>query len=150
MLKCCIHQDNLKLVGYWFVDNSTTIYIDPYLMAPTKETMNLNQALIDIFSVASQARGGQISVKKNKYYLLEFKWDTARKWRLSENKSDLFLNTPEGPPKIERIPPSQASIIIGAWITPNDSYTEQTKRLREITSSWEDRVQSIHIRNSDV
>ena len=118
-------------------------------MAPTKETMNSNQALIDIFSVASQARGGQISVKKNKWYLLEFKWDTAGKWRLYENKDDLLLKTPEGPPKIERIPPSQAYIIIGVWITPNESYTEQTKRLREITYSWEDRVQSSHIRNSD-
>ena len=121
VFKWCISQDYLKLVGYCFVDYFTIIQITPSPIALTKETMNLTQVGLDIFSWAAQEKGGHISVKNIKWYLLEFKWYRYGKWRLSENKADIFLNTPEGTQKIERLPPFQSSIIIGVWISPKDS-----------------------------
>ena len=99
VFKCCIYQDSFKPVGYCFVDDSTIIQIDPSPTTPTNYTIKLAQSGLDIFSGATQATGGQVNVNKIKGYLLEFKWDATIKWRLSENKADLLLNTPEVPNK---------------------------------------------------
>ena len=61
----------------------------------------------------------------------------------------MFLRTPEVPQKIERLPPSQFSRILGVCITPGGSSTEHTKQLRSITTAWSDRVRPVHIRKSD-
>ena len=71
-----------------------------------------------------------------------------RKWSLADNKAGLFLNPPDGLQKIERLPPSQASIILSVWIAPDGSLTEQTNQLRATTFLWENIVRPGHIRES--
>ena len=91
----------------------------------------------------------QVSVQKTKWYLLEFAWDLALKWHLVKNKAYLSLETHEGYQQIERLPPSQASRILGVWISPDGSSHEKRIRLHQTTSSWADRVRSGHVRKSD-
>ena len=74
--------------------------------------MKLDQEGLDILSGVEQAMGGQVSALKTKWYLLDFSWDKAGNWWLADNEADLFLQTPEGPHKIERLNPFDASIII--------------------------------------
>ena len=102
--KCCIYKDSLWLVRYCFVKDSSIIQIPPLTSTPTSETVNLSQTGLDLFSGASQTTGGQVSVRKTKWYHLEFKWDSQGQWRLAENPSDLFLNTPKIPQKIKDFP----------------------------------------------
>ena len=104
VFKCYISQESLNLVGYCFVDDSTIIKISPSTTSLTKETMKLSQEGMDLFSGSDHTTGGQVIVKKTKWYLLEFKSYKAEKWRLAENKADLFLHTPIGPQEIE-LPP---------------------------------------------
>ena len=113
------------------------------------DTLRIDQSSLDIFSGSAQTTGGQVRVREKKCYLLEFKWDSTGQWRLKDNQADILLNTREGPQKIERLPASQASRIVGSWIYPNGSYNEQTKQLRAITTAWADRVRSGYIRKSD-
>ena len=58
VFKCCISQDDLKLLGYCFFEKSAIIQIAPPLMASTRETKNITQAGIYILSGASHATGG--------------------------------------------------------------------------------------------
>ena len=78
--------------------------------------MKTSQEGFHISSGAYQATGGQVSVKKTKWYLLDFKWDKLRNWRVDNNNADLFIQIPKAPQKIERLTPSEASIILGVWI----------------------------------
>ena len=66
-----------------------------------KDTTKTYQEGLHLLSGASQATGGKFSVTKTKWYLLEFKWDKAGKWRLYDNEADIFLQNPSGPQKIE-------------------------------------------------
>ena len=90
------------------MDDSTIIQIYPYNNIPTKEKMKLAQEGLDMFSGAAQSMGGQVSTAKDKWYLLEFKWDKVGKWRQDDNEAYLFIQTPTGPQKVERLPPSGA------------------------------------------
>ena len=103
--KCCIPQDSLKLVVYWFVDDSNIIQIDPSPITQAKYTIKLSQSGLDLFSRAPQKIDGEFSVNRTKCYLLEFKWYATRKWNLANDKVDLFLNPPWWPTKNWTPPP---------------------------------------------
>ena len=77
VFKCCISQESLNLVGYCFMDDNKIIQISPSLNDPAKYTTKISQEGLDIFSGVDQATGGNVSVKKTKWYLLEFKGDKA-------------------------------------------------------------------------
>ena len=102
-----------------------------------------------MFSGVAQTTGEQVNANKTKWHLIGFKWDATGKWCLANNKEDLFLNTPKGPQKLERPPPYQSSRILGVCISPDGSPTKEMKQRRLITSSWEDKVSSGHIKKSD-
>ena len=138
-----------KLVVYCFVDDNNIIQIAPSPTTKAKYAIKLSQSGMDFFSEAAQKTDGKVSVNKTKWYLLELKLDATGKWILADNKTGMFLNPPHGLQKIERLPPSQSSIILCVWISPDGSLTEQTNQLREITSLWENIVRSGHIRESD-
>ena len=61
----------------------------------------------------------------------------------------MFLNTPEGPQKIERISSSKDSIILGVYISLDGSSNKQKMQLREITTAWAKIVRSVHNRKDD-
>ena len=103
------------------MDNFNIIHIDLYPNTPTKYKIKLSQEVLDIFSGSTHYTGRQVSATKTKWYLLVFKLEKAGKLRLAHNKADLFMQTPAGPQKIERLPPSEASKILGFWIDPNVS-----------------------------
>ena len=105
------------------MDNSTIIQIAPYTNTPTKDTMKLSHEGLDLLSGAAQAMGEQVYETKNKWYLLDFKWYRAVKWRLADNEPELFLQNTVVPQNIEQIYPFEASRIIGVWIGPNVSWT---------------------------
>ena len=136
-------------MGYYFVYDSNIIHIAPSPTTQAEYTIKLSQSGLDIFSGVDQKIDGKVRVNKTKWYLLEFKWDATGKWSLADTKAGLFVNPPDGLQKIERLPPSQASIIICVWIVPDGSWTEQTNQLRAITSLWENIVRPGHIRESD-
>ena len=119
VLKRCISHDSLILVGYLFVENSTIIQISPSPTTPTTETVRLDQTGLGLFSGVSQTTGRKLIVSKKKWYLLKFKWYSTVQWRLSDNQACLLLKIPEVPHKIERLPASQAYIILGVWIDTN-------------------------------
>ena len=104
VFKCCIPQDSLKLVGYFFVGDYNIIQIALYPTTQAKYTIKLSQSVLDLFSGAAQRTDGKVCVNKTKWYLLEFKWDATGKWSLADNKAGLFLNPPDGLQKIERLP----------------------------------------------
>ena len=83
------------------MDDSTTIQIAPSPNTLSKDATKISQEGLDLFSGSAQATGVQVSAKKTKWYLLEFKWDKAGKWRLYDNEADIFLQNPSGPQKIE-------------------------------------------------
>ena len=149
VFKCYISHNSLKILRYCFVEDSTIIQTAPSPTTTTTETVRPYQSDLDLFSWAVQKTGGQVSVRKTKWYLLELKWDSNSQWRLSDNQSDLFLNTPEGPQKREGLPASQDSRILGVWISPAGSSNEQKKQLMTITTAWYDRVRSGHIIKAD-
>ena len=136
VLKCCIPQDSLKLVGYCFVYDYNIIQIAPYPTTQAKYTIKLSQSGLNLFSGAAQKTYGKVSVNKIKWCLLKWKLGATGKWSLTDNKSGLFLNPPDSLQKIECLPPSPASIILCVWIAHNGSLTEQTNQLRAITSLW--------------
>ena len=56
------------------VDDSTIIYIAPSPDTPLEDTVKLAQKRLNIFSVESKATGGQVSTKKEKCHIMDFKW----------------------------------------------------------------------------
>ena len=87
VFKCCIPQDSLKLVGYFFVGDYNIIQIALYPTTQAKYTIKLSQSVLDLFSGAAQKTDRKVSVNKTKCYLLEFKWDATGKWSLADNKA---------------------------------------------------------------
>ena len=88
-------------------------------------------------------------VRKKKWYLLKFKWDSTGKWRLAKNEAGMFMNTSEGTQKIERLSSFQSLRILGVWIDPDGPSNKQTIQLMSITTAWDDRVISGHIIKTD-
>ena len=136
-------------MGYFFVSDYNIIQIAPSPTTQAKYTIKLSQSGLYLFSGAAHKTDGKVSVKKTKWYLLEFKWYATGKWSLANNKASLFLNPPGGLQKIECLPPYQSPIILCVWIAPDVSLTEQTNQLRAITSLWENIVRFVHIRESN-
>ena len=62
------------------------------------------------------------------------------------NDDHLYLEIQEVYQQIEILPPSQASRILGVRISPDGSSHEQTRPLRQTTTSWVDCVRLGHIR----
>ena len=59
---------------------------------------------MDIFIISAQSIGGQISQDKTKWYLLEFIWDSAGKWRLADNGAHISLTTQYKTQDTKRLP----------------------------------------------
>ena len=116
--KCSISVDTTKRVGYCFVDDSTIVQIGPSPNTPTQDTVKISQEGLNIFVGAARAAGGQVSVQKTRWYLLDFNCNPEVKWHLEKNNSHLSLKTQEGDKHIEILTPSQASRILGVWISP--------------------------------
>ena len=149
VFKCRISHDSFHLVGYSFVDDSTIIHVEPSSYTPLEDMVKLSQKVLNIFAEAAKATGGKIISEKTKWYLMDFKWDPEGKWRLADREATLTLPPQEGGKEIERLPPKQASRILVVWISPDGSYKEQTRRLHQITASWEDKVRSGHTKKQD-
>lgn len=147
--KCCISGETFKLVGYCFVDDSTLVQVALSPFPPTEETTKLAQEGLDLFIGVAKAMRGQVSEIKIKWYLIEFKWDAAGKWKLANNEATLSVETEEGRIPIKRLPVTQAYRILGVWVAPDGSLGKQTKQLQNVTSEWADRVRSGHIRRKD-
>ena len=90
VFKCCISQESLNLVGYYFVNDYIIINISPSPNTPNTYTLKLYQEELYLYSGPAQAMGGKFSATKTKWNLLEFKWDKAGIWRLAENEAGLF------------------------------------------------------------
>ena len=59
--------------NYNIFDDSNIIQISPYPTTQAKYTINLSQSGLDLFSGSAHKTDGKVSVKKTKWYLLEFK-----------------------------------------------------------------------------
>lgn len=99
-------------------------------------------------------RGSKSHKKKikcyfKKWYLLELLWDSAVKWRLSNNSPNLKIDFLGGMKLIQWLPPSQASWILGTCVSTNGSSQEHTAQLRKITTSWAYRDRSGQTRRED-
>ena len=88
------------------------------------------------------------SAKAKKVVPVRFYLGLFRGWKLGNNDSDITVTKNNKKDKIERIPPSQASQIMGVCISPDGTLTLQTEKLREITARWADRILSGHIRRA--
>ena len=77
----------------------------PFPNNSTEDTVKLSQEGLNIFSGAARKTGGEVSVQKNKWYLLDFTWDPEGKWHLASNKAHISLQTQEGEQPIEIITP---------------------------------------------
>ena len=62
--KCLLSGNNIKLVGYCFVDDSTIIQVPPLPTTSTEEIKRAEQKGLDMFYGEAQATGGNISVQK--------------------------------------------------------------------------------------
>ena len=91
----------------------------------------------------------QVSVHKTKCYLIEFNRDPVGKWYLAKNNDYILLETQEKYQRIERLPTSQSSSILGVWISPDGYSHEQTRCLHQTTTTCSDRVRSGHIWESN-
>eukprot|EP00957_Ditylum_brightwellii_P075200 5714968-Ditylum_brightwellii.AAC.1 len=101
----------------------------------TNELVAITQSEIDINTGLAMATGGQISPDKgkNSWYLLEFVWDNAGRWKLVDNDARLFVDTRKGRIEVERLPSCAASRILGVWMSPNGNSKVQVEKLEEIT-----------------
>ena len=65
---------------------------------------------------------------------------------MENNNAHLLIQKKKGYQTIERLTPSQVSLIIGICISPDGSSHDQTKRLRQTTTKLVDFVRSGRIK----
>ena len=106
-----------KLIGYCFVNNTTIVQIHPTTNTTTDDTVKPAQEGFNIFAVSARATRGQVIFQKTKWHLLEFTWYPSGKWHLENNNDHISLENQEVYKLIEGLPPSQASMVIGVWIS---------------------------------
>eukprot|EP00957_Ditylum_brightwellii_P068950 5233442-Ditylum_brightwellii.AAC.1 len=61
----------------------------------TNKMISTAQKELTLSSGLARATGGSVSPEKgkNSWYLIEFKWDKAGKWKLVNNPRDIYVNT---------------------------------------------------------
>ena len=57
----------------------------------TEDTVTLAQEGLNIFAEEAREPGGQVSVHKTNWYLLDFTWDPSGKWNLVNKKDNISL-----------------------------------------------------------
>eukprot|EP00957_Ditylum_brightwellii_P041345 3130056-Ditylum_brightwellii.AAC.1 len=70
---------------------------------------------------------------------MEFTWDKHGKWKLVDNKADLFVTTKKGRIKVDRLPSLCAQRVLGVWIAPDGNNRTQVEEMSKLTNSWADR-----------
>ena len=97
------------------MENSKIIQVSPSTLPPKNDTVKSSQEILNLFTRAPRATGGQIRTSKTKCYLLEFLWDLYEKLRLSDNSPKLTIDSKDVRKSIECLLTSQAYRILGVW-----------------------------------
>eukprot|EP00957_Ditylum_brightwellii_P145920 11112057-Ditylum_brightwellii.AAC.1 len=99
------------------------------------------QKELNLYSGLAQATEGRVSPDKGKncWYLIEFKCDKAGQWKVINNPGGLFVETRHGKRKIKRLWNDTAARILGVWMAPDRSSTQQRIELEKKTKTWANR-----------
>eukprot|EP00957_Ditylum_brightwellii_P174939 13320409-Ditylum_brightwellii.AAC.1 len=102
----------------------------------TKIAQNELDTYIDLAAIT----GGEVSPEKGKHswYLIKFKWKDNGKSILDDNDADIYVKSGPTKTKVERLTSSTASKILGAWMSPDDDFSKQTKELVKKLEAWAD------------
>ena len=147
--KCCISGEELQLVGYAFVDDTTKTTLAATPEEPFHCVVDRSQRSTDLYIAGMRVTGGKAQPKKTKCYGMEIRW-RGGKWSYSRSSSPLIdMATPRGRRSIERLPVNKAMEILGVMLAPDGNSRDQVKKLRSITEEWASAVKSRHVRNDE-
>ena len=147
--KCCISGEELRLVGYAFVDDTTKTTLAATPDEPFHCVVDRSQKSTDLYIDGMRVTGGKAQPKKTKCYGMEIRWRGGQ-WSYYRSSSPLIdMATPRGRRPIERLPVNKAMEILGVIIAPDGNSRDQVKKLRSITEEWASAVRSRHIRPAE-
>ena len=138
-----ISRDTVQLVGFAFVDDSDLIETAASLDELSHQILARSQRGLDTFVGGMAATGGQVRPDKCRWCQISFKWSRG-KWVYTDplDGQSLFVQTPEGRVPIQRSGPSDAVKTLGIWQAPDGNNKRAIEEMREISSSWADKVRA--------
>lgn len=140
--------EEVKFVGYAFVDDTDKVVTSPSPTATYKEVAELLQKSADTWEGGIRATGGAIGPDKSHYYLLEFIWKEGNFRYASpiEAPASVTILDKDGIRKtLERIEPNRAQKTLGVYLAPDGNDDDQFNALLEKSQVWADQVRAGHL-----
>jgi hypothetical protein len=117
-----ISNTAIQLVGYAFVDETYIVQIGHDGQATAQEVLHDMQDSIDLWCGLIKATGSAFSLKKSRWWLLDFHWNPDGTWRYAtreELPGNLSAEDYDGTIKdVTRLETSEAFETLGVWIAP--------------------------------
>ena len=153
VFKMAIKGDDIRLVGFAFVDDSDILQTASHLDGDISELLQQAQQGLDCFVGGMSATGGQVSApsegqvnpKKCWWYLINFEWKNGR-WSYASPNSNtppLTVRLPSGAraPLLQK-GPSEAAEVLGVWIAPDGNNSKAAEVLTGISRKWADQLRT--------
>ena len=150
--KLALSGDEVKLVGFAFVDDENLYNTAADISTLGFELMDKTQAAVDCFVGGTAASGGGPKPHKCWWWLIEFVWKEGEWSYLDADDSDepLLVRDRDGQcHAVERLNPSDAKKTLGVWLAPDGNNIEAVEKLTAVADNWASRVRSGHLSTSD-
>jgi hypothetical protein len=148
-----IMDDKIQLVGYVFVDDTDLVQTGKTGQETAQEVLVQMQAGIDLWGGLIKATGGAFSLKKSRWWLIDFKWNTDGTWSYATNEDNPGVILAEDfdarIKEVTRLAPSKAFKTLGVWIAPDGNQTRAFQEMCNVAVKWADQIRVAYLQKHD-
>ena len=149
VFRLAISPQDVKLVGFAFVDDSDIIQTATHLDGPIEDLLEAAQAGLNCFVGGMNATGGQVNPKtlskKCWWYLIHFEWKKGR-WSYAKpcpTTAPLTVRLADGTiANLSQKSPSEAAETLGIWLAPDGNNKKAIEALTTVSRTWADQLRT--------
>ena len=151
--KAGISKNEIRLVGYAFVDDTDLIQTSQYPTQPFQRVLEQAQQELDLWEGLVRATGGALSIDKSRWWAVDFAWHEDGTWsykhqteipgKLTGRDFDNIRKT------VHRLDVDEAYETLGVYLAPNGSMEAEYKELLKRATQWADKLRTAPLREQE-
>lgn len=151
--KEAISRDDIRLVGYAFVDDTDLIQTGVSAQEPIESVIKRAQAGMNLWEGLIRATGGALAADKCCWWAIDFEWQDDRTWKyksIADVPGVLQACDFDGQIKeLHRLEVDEAFETLGVWISPSGDISSQVSKMKDKAIRWAERLRASHLKDQE-